>query len=110
MHHPYLTGGLLAVGVVLCLLCAVGVLVMRDAYQRLHFTTPVAAVVTVLLSAAVWLEDSDWQARIKSVIVAGMLLGMNSVVCHVTARGLRVRERGGLAVDRDEPVAEAGRA
>lgn len=108
-QHPYLTCTLLAVSVALCLLCAVGVLVMRDAYQRLHFTTPVAAVVTVLVAAAVWVEDADTQARIKSVLVAVMLLSMNSLVCHVTARGLRVRERDGLAVDPGEPVTRTGR-
>ena len=37
-HHPYITGTLLAVGVMLAIICSIGVLVMRDPQQRNQFS------------------------------------------------------------------------
>jgi monovalent cation/proton antiporter MnhG/PhaG subunit len=93
-HHPLITGSLLGVAVALAIACSIGVLVMRDPYQRLHFSAPIVTLSMFLICIAVFLEDSDTQARIKVVLIFIMLLTMNSILTHATARAIRIRELG----------------
>ena len=97
---------LLAVAVVLCLLCGIGTLVARDAFQRLQFNGPVAAVAVPLVAAAVWVGDPSWQARAKATIVAAVLLAMNAVLTHATARAVRIRDAGHWPPEPAERLAE----
>ena len=46
---------LLGLAVVVVLACSAGVLLMRDAYQKLHYVTPVSMVAPVTLLRAVTL-------------------------------------------------------
>ena len=110
MTHPWLTVPLLAAAVLLCAACSLGVLVMRDAYQRLHFTTPVAAVVAAIVAACVFIEDASPQSRTKTTFVCVTLAGMNSILCHATARALRLRDVGHWPVAPDEGAVRAARA
>jgi monovalent cation/proton antiporter MnhG/PhaG subunit len=92
IQHPYITGSLLAVVVILTFLCAVGLLVMRDPYQRMQFATPVVSIAILLITASIWIEDPHWQARIKSAMIALLLFLMNSILSHATARAIRLRD------------------
>lgn len=98
---------LLGVGVFVALLCAVGVLLMRDAYERLHYLAPISSVSVMAIAIAILLQEALSQAGIKSIIVALILVLMNSVLTHATARAARVREFGGLDV---RPAEEKGAA
>ena len=64
---------LLVFGVVVTLFSCLGVLVMRDAYDRLHYTTPAAVVAPVAIAAAVVLEERLSAAGVKAVLVAVVL-------------------------------------
>jgi len=84
----------LAAAVVLVLASCVGLLVMRDTYQRLHYVTPVALVAPVLVGLAVLarsgLTESSsltWLALLF-VIIAGPFL------THATIRAARIRQTG----------------
>ncbi|HTW95720.1 MAG TPA: monovalent cation/H(+) antiporter subunit G [Tepidisphaeraceae bacterium] len=92
--HPIITGILLGVAVGLTLICSIGVLVMRDAYQRLHFSAPVVTISMPLIVIAIFLESDDPQARIKGCLIFVLLLVMNSILTHATARAFRIREMG----------------
>ena len=59
----------LALAVLLVLASCVGLLVMRDVYQRLHYVTPVALIAPVLLGLAV-LAQSGWSES-SSLDLAG---------------------------------------
>lgn len=117
-HHPIITGCLLGVAFALCLLCAIGIAVMRDSFQRLHFSSPVTSLAIFLIAIAVWVEDSQWQSRIKAALIALILFLMNAVLSHATARAIRLRrvdhwaptpdEDIPIVNDRGEPVARAG--
>ncbi len=85
----------------LCLLCGLGLAVVRDPYQRLHFASPVTSVAVPLVVVAVWVEDPQWQSRVKATLVAVVLFLMNAVLSHATARAVRVRQ-----VDRFAPAAD----
>jgi monovalent cation/proton antiporter MnhG/PhaG subunit len=91
-HHPLITGTLLGVAVVLCILSPLALVVMRDSYQRLQFSVPVTSLAAWLVVVAVWVENAPWQARIKAILVALILMIMNSILTHATARAIRIRK------------------
>jgi monovalent cation/proton antiporter MnhG/PhaG subunit len=92
LHHPFITGLLVWAAVALAVLCSIGIVVMRDPFQRLHFSAAVVSWSAPLLTIAVWLEDSDWQARLKAILITLILFWMNSILTHATARAIRLRQ------------------
>jgi multicomponent Na+:H+ antiporter subunit G len=85
---------LLALGVASVLLSCLGVLVMRDALDRLHFTAPAATIAPVLLAVAVLVEEPLSSAGVKAVLVALLIIVTTPVLSHATARAARIREHG----------------
>jgi monovalent cation/proton antiporter MnhG/PhaG subunit len=102
--HEVVVGCLLGLAVGLCFVCAVGVLSVRDAYQRLQLCSPITAVATSLIAAAVWIDDPDWQSRIKAALVMVVLFFMNAILSHATARAIRIRDIGHLSPAADEKI------
>jgi multicomponent Na+:H+ antiporter subunit G len=87
---------LVVVAFLTCALSVLGVLLThRNAYDGMHFTGPAASVAPVALAVAVIVDFGPFsQAGIKSVLVAVLLILLNAVVVHATARALRIREHG----------------
>jgi monovalent cation/proton antiporter MnhG/PhaG subunit len=85
---------LLAVGVASVLVSCLGVLVMRDALDRLHFTAPAATIAPVVVVAAVLVEEPLSSAGLKAVLVAVLIVVTTPVLSHATARAARIREHG----------------
>lgn len=83
---------LVAVAVTLSLLSAVGAMVMRDAYQRLHYLAPPSSVAPFLLTVALFVGEPDRQAGFKMLLVLVLLNAVNGVVTHATARAARIRD------------------
>ena len=73
---------------------AVGVVAMRDPYQRLHYLTLPAVFSSLFVTVAVFLNDPQKQAGGKVALTALVLFAMNSVVTHATARAAWVYEHG----------------
>lgn len=94
---------LLAAVVAVELLCCLGLLAMRNAFDRLHYLGPAATLGPVLLGAAVLVRHSSAQACIKVVLLVGLLLVINPVLAHATARAARIRETGHLDLRDGEP-------
>jgi multisubunit Na+/H+ antiporter MnhG subunit len=107
-HHPIITGILLGTAVLLAILCSLGLLVMRNPYQRLQFSAPVVGVSIMLIVAAVWVEDAEWQSRIKATLIALILFFTNAILSHATARAIRIREVGHWPATEDEHVPIVG--
>jgi len=95
---------LLVVGVGVTLASCVGVLVMRDAYDRLHFTAPATTIAPLAIAAAIVLEERLSAAGIKALLVALALLVTNPVLTHATARAARIRQYGEWTVQEGEQV------
>jgi multicomponent Na+:H+ antiporter subunit G len=93
---------LLGLGVAAALLSCVGVLVMRDALDRLHFTAPASTVSPVLFALAVLVEEPLSSAGVKAVLVAALIIVTTPVLTHATARAARVRDHGRWKVLSDE--------
>jgi multisubunit Na+/H+ antiporter MnhG subunit len=85
---------LLALAAAVVLASAIGLLVMRDTYQKLHFVTPVAVVAPLAVGLAV-LVRSGWSVNssltwlaLLFVVIAGPYLS------HATIRAARIRDAG----------------
>jgi len=105
-----LGGLLLAVGAVLLVIAAWGVIVLPDALARQHAATKAGtlALTLVCVGAMLLAQDTGWTWRL--LLILGFLLATLPVASHVLARAA-VREGGlGPAVDAAAFVSKAGRA
>jgi monovalent cation/proton antiporter MnhG/PhaG subunit len=84
---------LLVAGVAVELACCIGVLVMDDAYDKLHYLGPAAIVGPLAIAAAVLVRESFGQAGIKALLTAALLIVASPVLSHATARALYIRQR-----------------
>jgi multisubunit Na+/H+ antiporter MnhG subunit len=94
MKHQLAVEVLLAFAVGIAFLCCIGMLVMRDAYQRLHYLAPASAISPFLIMIAVLVEEKLTQAGIKTILVVAVMFVMNAILSHATARAFRIRELG----------------
>lgn len=102
---------LLAIAVLSGAVSGIGILAARDAYERLHYMSPVATVGAWAIAAAVVVKESVNQAGIKAILIAALIFFMNSVLTHATARAARARQYGNLKIRPEEKRnrPEAGR-
>ncbi|HKU19710.1 MAG TPA: monovalent cation/H(+) antiporter subunit G [Terriglobales bacterium] len=80
--------------VLTCLVCCLGIALMKNLFERLHYMATVSTVATVALLAAVVIEQGWGQAAIKMSLIVVVLFLMNAVLTHATARAARVRSSG----------------
>lgn len=80
--------------VVTSLVCCLGIVLMKDLFERLHYMATVSTVATVALLVAVVIEQGWGQAAIKMSLIVIVLFLMNAVLTHATARAARVRRLG----------------
>ena len=92
MHHPTIAAYLVGIAVALALACSLGVAVMRTALERLHFSAPLTSFGVALIACAVWIDDPNWQARLKVTLIAAIMFLMNAILSHATARAIRIRD------------------
>jgi len=73
---------------------SVGILVMRDVYQKLHFVAPAALVAPVLVGIAI-LINSGWSSETGQTWMALLFVAIaGPVLSHATIRAARIRETG----------------
>jgi multicomponent Na+:H+ antiporter subunit G len=89
--HNLVLGVLVGLGVAGELLCCLGLVVMRNVYDRLHYAMAATTVPPLLIAAAVIVEEGWTQPGINAVVVAVALLLINPVLAHATARAARSR-------------------
>jgi multisubunit Na+/H+ antiporter MnhG subunit len=100
---------LLAVGSLLTLACALGTASMRDPLQRLHFVAPPSTLGASLVTAALFLDDGDLDVGCKGLFATLLLVLMNGVATHATARAARVHLQGSWLPGPSERVPIRGR-
>jgi multisubunit Na+/H+ antiporter MnhG subunit len=94
--------------VALVLVSCVGLLVMPEASQRLHYVTPVALVAPVLLGLGV-LAQSGWSENSALTWLALLfVVGTGPFLAHATIRAVKIRETGDWRL-RPPPRRESGR-
>jgi multicomponent Na+:H+ antiporter subunit G len=92
---------LLALGGGIQVLSAVGVLAMRNAFERLHYVAT-AGVGGALVCVAVTVRESFSLIGNKTLLLAVFFLVTGPVLVHATARAARVREEEGWGVKESE--------
>jgi len=92
--HTIITDTLLGVVVLSCWIGAAGMWRMKQPIQALHYNSVPGSLGIITLSIAVFLEAGNSQASWKTLLIALVVLGINSVVGHATGRAFRARELG----------------
>lgn len=85
---------LLTIVVLSCWVGVLGMWRMREPMQALHFLALPACVGAVALTVAVFVRTGNTQASWKMVIITVVMLAINSVVTHATARAFQTRKVG----------------
>jgi multisubunit Na+/H+ antiporter MnhG subunit len=80
---------LLGVGVVLELLCVVGVVVMRTTFDRLHYAAAGSTVPAFLILAAVICREHVSGGGLEAIAAVGLMFVLFPVLLTATARAIR---------------------
>jgi multisubunit Na+/H+ antiporter MnhG subunit len=91
---------LLGLAVLIVLGASVGVLVMRDACQKLHFVTPAALVAPALVALAVMVQHGVYEMTGWSFLALLFLVISGPYLSHATIRAIRIREQGDWRAER----------
>jgi monovalent cation/proton antiporter MnhG/PhaG subunit len=84
---------LLIAGVALEVLAVIGVVAMRDVYDRLHFVG-LAGYGTLLVGVAILVRASFSLLGDKALAIGVLIVLFGPVLVHTTARSFRTRQRG----------------
>ena len=102
------TDALLGLAVLIVLASSAGVLVMRGAYDKLHFVTPAALVAPVLVTLAV-LVHAGFSATTGETLLALLFMAVaGPFLTHATIRAARVRQKGDWRPSRHERARSDG--
>ncbi len=85
---------LLGSAVVVVLSASAGLLVMRDAYQKLHFVTPAALVAPALVALAIFVQMGLYENTGETFLALLFMVIAGPYLSHATVRAIRVREKG----------------
>ena len=83
---------LLASAVFLAVASVLGMMSMRDPYQKMHYLAPPASLCAIFITVAIFLQRGLKPGSFKAVFVTVVLVGMNTVVTHAAARAFRIVE------------------
>ena len=97
---------LLTVGVAATLLSCLGVFVMPNVFDRLHYTAPASTVGALGIALSIVVEEGWAAASVKAMLIFVLLLTTNPVLTHATARAARIRQFGHWVALRAERVEE----
>jgi multicomponent Na+:H+ antiporter subunit G len=89
MLRDLVVGALLGAGVAVQLLVCLGVVLMRDALDRLHYTGA-STLGVACLCAAVVVSESASLIGLKAILTAAFMLVTGPVVVHATARAIHL--------------------
>jgi multicomponent Na+:H+ antiporter subunit G len=97
---------LLVLGVGIELLSCIGMWLMKDVFDRLHFLSPASTLGPLFIAAAILVRESFSLPGNKAILVALLNIATGPVLTHATARAARVRQFGHLAALPEEVVGE----
>jgi multicomponent Na+:H+ antiporter subunit G len=83
---------LLAAGSAVQVMAVLGVVLMRDALDRLHYLAP-SSVAALLIAAAIVVRESFSLIGIYALLLAGFLVFTGPVLAHATGRAIHLSRR-----------------
>ncbi|HEX4084494.1 MAG TPA: monovalent cation/H(+) antiporter subunit G [Chthoniobacteraceae bacterium] len=84
---------LLVCGVLVEILCCVGLVAMRNPLDRLHAIAPANILAPIFFAAAVMVREGAGQASVKCALIAFVLILVSPVISHATGRAVWIREK-----------------
>lgn len=81
--------------------------IFKDIFQRMHYLSVITTVSTLALLIAVVIKEGAGQAATKTILSFLILLLINAVLTHATARAARVRQYGNWTPTPDEHIEAA---
>lgn len=84
---------LLGTGVALEVIAALGLVAMKDVYDRLHFIGP-ATLGALFVAAAIWVYRGPSLIALEGSLVALVVVVISPAMAHGTARAARVAQHG----------------
>lgn len=103
--HGIVADVLLGLAAAVVLASSAGILVMRDAYQKLHYVSPIAVVAPAIVALAV-LVQSGWTSSSGQTWLALLfMVAGGPFLAHATLRAGRIRETGDWQGGAGEPGA-----
>lgn len=96
------------IGVALILIACLGMVAMRSAYDRLHFSGP-AILGVMFVAASVVVKESFSLIGNKSVLIAVLVLLGSPLITQASGRVARIRERGDWRLASDDEVEVEGK-
>jgi len=106
--HEIATDIFIWIGVITAALSALALPLSTELYDRLHYMAPVADISAIAILIAILLQEGWGQAFLKMLLICVVLVIMNAVLAHATARASRVRRRGHWTSQPDEQIRIAG--
>jgi multisubunit Na+/H+ antiporter MnhG subunit len=89
---PLLIDVLLSAAVLITIVSVLGMLRVRDPYQRMHYISPPASLSSLLIAIAIFTQRGLKPESFKALFAALVLVGMNTIVTHAAARAFRIAE------------------
>jgi len=93
---------LLVLAVVVVLASSLGVLVMREVYQKLHFVTPAGLVAPIFVALAVLVRQGYSENTVETWLALLFLIAAGPFLTHATIRAARIRETGDWRPGKDD--------
>jgi monovalent cation/proton antiporter MnhG/PhaG subunit len=93
---------LLVLGIALQLFAVLGMTVMQDPFDRMHYAAAATTFGPFLVAAAIIVDQSLSEMGAKALLVAVVLVAGNPVLTHATARMARIRSADGIRIDGDD--------
>lgn len=84
--------GLLCGAVLITLVSVLGMLRMRDPYQRMHYISPPASLSAIFITISIFLQQGMKPESFKALFTTAVLICMNTIVTHAAARAFRIAE------------------
>ncbi len=81
-----------SIAVLITLVSVLGMVRMRDPYQRMHYIAAPASLSTFLITLAIFLQRGLKPESFKALFTTLVLIGMNTMVTHAAARAFRIAE------------------
>ena len=88
---------LLGLAVAVVLASAAGILLMRDAYQKVHYVTPISVVAPVLVGLAILVQSGWTISSGQSWLVVAVMVIASPFLAHATVRAIWLREHRGAS-------------
>ncbi|MFL5813719.1 MAG: cation:proton antiporter [Bdellovibrionia bacterium] len=89
--QEWISIGCLGIAVLVSWLSCLAIVLMKDTYERLNYSSAITAVSVPLVALAIWFRTSDPQIRIKILLITVILFFTNAVLTHATAKAHRIR-------------------